>query len=435
MQVQSKSGQCQLGYRLGSIQRRCQPAGCFCTLPNSAGVFDFPRPKDQSVRIEPYKDGWRFEPSSFVVNPGVKVESIQFRAFEENTPKAVTERHVFIPRNGQVWLADGVGLKNGQPFVNDITRQDHYAIINKGSGLCAGAKSGTLRSGSEVTMQHCDGSAKQQWKFIISKGQIKSALGNYCMNFSGSRNNGQHIKLYECNDNINQKFTFAGQRIVPQKFPDGLSFGSNGTRTGVNLQLWEPATKNFSNRKWIFERHYRVSAKKGQNIVNDPAKDNVEQKFLIVKDARARCLTAASHQQQAKLSAKDCSTANGRNGSNPVSNMAWTYTKNTSVYFYENGQFIENWQLRLNGDVNACLASGNQPSAGDEPYIKKCNAPYETIWNFNMPYWGGTADIAETIGLHSNSLFLHHPRDRFVNMGNFNNKREQQGWVFVPFSE
>ena len=257
-----------------------------------AGLFDFPRPQEQALRIEPFKEGWRFEPTTIYITPFASAKSVSFRAYQDISPTSLAGRYTFVLQDGHVQLDPGLDVSNKQVFVKDINRLEHAAIVNKRSGLCVGVQGTHMYNGTPVTMQHCDGTDGQKWIYNPRTGHFKTKMGNFCLDGGGTANSGQEQKLWECVDHPNQRYTFAGQRIVPQSHQDSVGLDSQGSVPGAPLIIWNRyGDDNDDNRNWILERHYVVSSQ-GDNEVTDASRYNKGLKFFIVHDKEPRCLKA-----------------------------------------------------------------------------------------------------------------------------------------------
>ncbi len=378
-----------------------------------AGTFDFPRPEEQAVRIEPFKEGFRFEPTSIYINPFVNIESISFRGFKGITPNSIASRHTFVLQDGHVDLDPGLGVVNKQVVVKDITRLNYVSIINKRSGLCVGVEGSHLYNGTPVTMQYCDGSENQRWIYSLETGRFQTALGNYCLDTAGTDHSGHEQKLWECTDHPNLKYTFAGQRIVPQSHQNVVALDSQGTVAGAPLIIWNRLSDDYhDNRNWIMERQYVVSAN-GDNTVSDASKTNNRLKFLIVNDKVPHCLTADGHWHTAFIKSKHCK-------SQAPKNMLWTFSDD---------------QFKLNDRPNLCLSHKGQLHNEAEPEIGQCRDKNVSRWSIAEPYWGGTASTTEPAAIFAGGVFIDYPRDDFIRMYGFTDRRDQQGWHFIPIYE
>ena len=382
------------------------------------GNFDFPRPHGQGITIRPFKEGYRFEPASIYVEPKATANNVDiaFTAIKEkDTPQTIAESYSFIYKEGAIDLAPGLGLTNqGQVQVNDTTRQNGFAIINKGTGLCIGVNANHAYTDAPVTMQNCDASARQRWTYDPRNGRLKTVLGNYCLDTEGNGNSGFRQQLYPCIDHNNLKFDVIGQRIVPA-FTSANALDSNGRLPGSQLIVWNRQNDYHNNRFWIFEKHFAVSST-NQNRVTDAAADNKQQYFLLVNESRNRCLTANGTASQSKVRATNCRVGD-------VNHKLWSYADK---------------QFRLKANQNSCLDNKGQLWQDSEPHIWSCIAGHPNMsFRVNMPYWGGAAQTIEAVAItpqNNANVFLDHPRDELVRLANWENKVGNQGWVVVPVS-
>lgn len=389
-------------------------------IANTSGKFDFPRPHELAVSIRPYKEGYRFEPEAIYLPAINNAEDIElhFTAIPSRSLQDVAESHSFIYKAGTVQLAAGMDINaDGQPVVNDVTRQPGFAIINKGSSLCIGLPKGNVTSGTKVYMQNCDASVEQRWSYNPDNGYVKSMKGNYCLDTSGNGNSGHHMQVWHCiqNPHPNLSFNLVGEQIVPT-YTDANALDSHGTSAGAPLIVWNRSSSH-NNRKWIFEKHYAVSAI-GNNQVTDAASDNKPQYFALVNNSRNKCLTADGAWSTAYVKAKSCRTHSYGGNSN---NMLWHEV---------------NGQIRVKAGAAACLDNKGQLWNDVEPHIWQCIAGHPNMsWGINMPYWGGAARTREPLSIYAqsnNGIVIDHPRDNLVRQYQWANHVNNQGWVVVP---
>ena len=401
------------------------------------GEFDFPRPHGQTVRIEPFKEGYMFEPAAVYVeaeNAATAINDIVFKAYP-SSPTRLAERHSLIYKSGHVTLAKGVDVdSDGRPFVNDVTRVNYHAIINKGSGLCIGVEGNSVYNGTPVKMQRCNGSINQQWQFDTRQGHIKSAMGNYCLDSQGNGNSGHPQKLYNCISHNNLTYNLIGQQIVPH-YTSANALDSNGQGPGGNLIVWNRSSDH-NNRKWIFERQYAVSST-GQNTVTDASDDGKHAYFLIANEDKSNCLTADGPWSTAYVTAKNCVTkfrSGGGVSSNQTTNMI------NSMWRYHDG--FSQFRNKAGGNDNFCLDhKGVNSDSGWAPHIWSCVDNHNNMkFRMNHPYWGGAAHTAEPVGIRAvtnNSYYLDNPGGwgNTTHLYTFNNKVHHQGWVIIPMMD
>jgi len=387
--------------------------------PHGPGKFDFPRPHGQTVSIRPFKEGYRFEPEAVYLQAEETASSIEvkFTAIPSRSLQDIAESSSFIYKKGSVSLAAGLGLDSeGNPVVNDVTRQPGFAIVNKGSGLCIGLPKGHLGSGTKVYMQHCDASLEQRWSYNPDNSYIKSMKGNFCLDTSGNGSSGHQMQVWEClsNPHPNLQFSLIGQQLVPS-YTDANALDSNGRNAGAPLIVWNRSSQH-DNRNWIFEKHYAVSST-GQNNVTDASSDNKTQYFALVNHNH-HCLTADGGWRTAYIKAKNCrqNTFGGNSD-----NMLW---------------FEQNGQIKLKRNHGACLDNKGQLWQDTEPHIWDCISGHANMtWGINMPYWGGYARVREALSIFpiaNNNVVLDHPRDQLVRLANWENKVGNQGWHIIP---
>ncbi|WP_281647911.1 ricin-type beta-trefoil lectin domain protein [Parendozoicomonas sp. Alg238-R29] len=383
-----------------------------------SGSFDFPRPHGQGVTIRPFKEGYRFEPASIYVEAEdiANTVNISFTAIQEkDTPQSIAESYSFIYKQGNVDLAPGLDVSEaGQVVVNDTTRQDGFALINKGTGLCVGVGSDHAYTDAPVTMQICDASPRQRWNYNPQNGHLKTVLGNYCLDTEGSGNSGHRQQLYSCIEHRNLTFDLVGQRIVPA-YTSANALDSHGRSPGASLTVWNRNNDYHDNRFWIFEKHFAVSST-DQNTVTSSAADDKQQYFMLVNESRNNCLTADGTGSQSRVSARDC-----RGGDTSL--KLWSYADK---------------QFKLKANRNSCLDNKGQLWQDSEPHIWNCIAGHPNMsFQVNMPYQGGAARSIAPVAItpqENANVFLDHPRDSLVRLANFENKVGNQGWVVVPVS-
>jgi hypothetical protein len=384
------------------------------------GEFNFPRPHGQAISIRPFKEGYRFEPEAIYIpaEETAKPIEVNFTAIPSRSLQDIAESTSFVYKKGVVNLAAGLDLNSdGEPIVNDVTRQPGFALVNKGSGLCVGVPKGVITNGTKVTMQNCDATVEQRWSYNPDNGYIKSMKDNYCIDTQGNASSGHRMQVYTClsNPHPNLSFNLVGQHLVPS-YQDANALDSSGTKAGSPLIIWNRRNSDSNNRKWIFEKHYAVSST-GDNRVTDAGSDNKKQFFAIVNNSH-HCLTADGGWRTAYVKAKNC-RVNSINGDS--SNMLW---------------FEENGQLKLKQNQSACLDNKGQLWQDTEPHIWDCIAGHSNMrWGINMPYWGGAARTREALSIfpiNNNSVVLDHPRDNLVRLANWSNNRGNQGWHIIP---
>jgi len=126
----------------------------------------------------------------------------------------------------------------------------YFQIVNQGSGLCMDIDGANMAPGTDVIQWTCSAARWQKWSHDAGTGLIRSLHDpRYCLDNSGSYDNGANIVIWPCNGNANQRFTLdeaAGTisvRTNPVQVIDGAgaSPGSDvityGDWGGVN-QRW-----------------------------------------------------------------------------------------------------------------------------------------------------------------------------------------------------
>lgn len=387
--------------------------------PHGPGKFNFPRPHGQTVSIRPFKEGYRFEPEAIYIEAEDVAESVEvsFTAIPSRSLQDIAESSSFIYKKGAVNLAPGLGLDSqGNPVVNDVTRQSGFAIVNKGSGLCIALPKGHLANATKVYMQHCDASIEQRWSYNPDNSYIQSMKGNFCLDTSGNGNSGHRMQVWEClsNPHPNLQFSLSGQQLVPA-YSDGNALDSSGKNAGVPLIVWNRSSQH-NNRNWIFEKHYSVSST-NENTVSDAGSDNKTQYFALVNHNH-HCLTADGGWRSAYIKAKNCRQNTYAGNSD---NMLW---------------FEQDGQIKLKRNHGGCLDNKGQLWAETEPHMWDCISGHANMtWKINMPYWGGYARTREALSIfpvNNSHLVLDHPRDQLVRLANWENKVGNQGWHVIP---
>ena len=344
---------------------------------------DLPRPKGQTLRIEPYKRDYHFEPSVIYVEPDVAEDfEFKFRAIPGLTANDVARRHAIVYKKGDVTLDNGVGIDDeNRTVVRDVTRNQWFAITNKGSGLCVtGGAYATY-----VTMQNCDGAQHQKWRFNPVNGQIRlkrdSSNIPLCLDHISGRS-GEKTIINHCANSPTQKFTLIGQRIVPQQ-AQAVALDSGGLQAGSNLIVWNRKNDDDNNRYWIFERHYKTSAT-GRNYVSDDRVLGADQYFLINANNKPHCLRAVGGKNQADVDAAHCYTQGIFTGFSLWKNYGGKFENKLAKGF--------------------CLDDTGNKNADSKVWMWSCaNTPNQN-WNFVMPYNGGEPSGVSGAALYNGKI-------------------------------
>lgn len=84
----------------------------------------------------------------------------------------------------------------------------YFSIVSQSSGLCMDIEGANMAAGSNVIQWTCNGANWQKWSYDAATGLIRSLHDpRYCLDNSGSYDNGANIAIWTCNGNANQRFT------------------------------------------------------------------------------------------------------------------------------------------------------------------------------------------------------------------------------------
>lgn len=84
----------------------------------------------------------------------------------------------------------------------------YFQIVNQSSGLCMDIKNANMAPGTDVIQWACSGGDWQKWSYDATTGLIRSLHDpRYCLDNSGSYDDGANIAIWTCSGNANQRFT------------------------------------------------------------------------------------------------------------------------------------------------------------------------------------------------------------------------------------
>ena len=394
----------------------------------STGDFDFPRPHGQEISIRPHKQGYRFEPEAIYLNAEDTAESVEvkFTAIKKSNGKEYTlqeaaESYSFIYKKGKVRLAAGLGIDaNGQPVVNDVTKQKGFALVNQWSGHCATLPKNFGERSDGIFQEGCDGSVNQRWSYDADNSLIRSmAPGNYCLTTEQRHSDGAWVVAKRCpTDGKRVKgfhFALRGHEIQPQLTDGRIGLAVGGSWTKAPLWTWHKDNyhpNDLVKGKWVFQKQYVVSSD-SKNIVTDASTDDRKQYFML-PNFQAKCLNAIHASNGSKVNAVWCAS-----DSLNSDNMLW----------YQDGN-----KIRLKANNNLCLSHTGGANIRSQPEIADCSDTY--LWDYQTPYGEvfGKAFTLSTKSHYNSVLNKGNPEssNNHIDLWHRTNDTKFQAWTVVP---
>ncbi|MGB0894165.1 MAG: ricin-type beta-trefoil lectin domain protein [Parashewanella sp.] len=117
-----------------------------------------------------------------------------------------------------------------------------FSLRGHASGKCLDVAHWKVANGTNVLSYQCHGGNNQKWVFNPTTGQIKSKLGNQCLDIGGNHNvNSANLKTWTClpfghSAMKNQSFIFSGNLIYSKANPR-LVIDSNGNHNSANVSV------------------------------------------------------------------------------------------------------------------------------------------------------------------------------------------------------
>lgn len=118
------------------------------------------------------------------------------------------------------------------------------------ANLCLDIESGHNNNGQNVRLWNCNGSNAQKWAYDASTGQLRNVMGK-CLDISGNDdrvNEGQTIQLWGCSSSAkDQTWDFSGG-VLRNRVNTDMVMDAFGSSSGADAGLWSHHGGN--NQKW-----------------------------------------------------------------------------------------------------------------------------------------------------------------------------------------
>jgi len=119
-------------------------------------------------------------------------------------------------------------------------------LVNTG-GMCLDVSGDVNRAGTHVKTFNCNKAVNQKWK--LKSGRLVNKAGK-CLDVAGDVNRGGTIvQIWDCNNAPNQKWRLEKQRLV-NGGGKCLDVSGDIKKSGNKVQIWD--CNNAPNQKWSF---------------------------------------------------------------------------------------------------------------------------------------------------------------------------------------
>ncbi|WP_170308243.1 RICIN domain-containing protein [Parashewanella tropica] len=146
-------------------------------------------------------------------------------------------------------------LNNANNRIAEITgfqENNVFRIRGHASGKCLDVAHFRLANNTNVLSYQCHGGNNQKWVFNPTTGQIKTKLGNQCLDIGGNHNSGANLKTWEClpyghPHMKNQSFILNGH-LIHSKANPRIAFDSIGNHNSANVIMHH--VHGNANQRW-----------------------------------------------------------------------------------------------------------------------------------------------------------------------------------------
>jgi hypothetical protein len=125
------------------------------------------------------------------------------------------------------------------PVQTSMSAASYTPLTNIASGLCLDINGAEMADGTNVALWYCSGNAWQAWNYDERTGLIRSRHNpKYCLDNSGSFNNGANMIISTCTGNVNQQFTMHSDGRFSMRTLTSQVIDANGVSAGDNVTTW-----------------------------------------------------------------------------------------------------------------------------------------------------------------------------------------------------
>ncbi|RLV58020.1 hypothetical protein D5018_19485 [Parashewanella curva] len=133
-------------------------------------------------------------------------------------------------------------LETAEKRVLELTtfyNKAEFQLTNPSSRKCIDVRESGLGNNTNVILYHCHGNKNQKWVYNEVSGQIKTTLGNQCLDVGGTPQSGTNLQTMTClpfghNNMKNQSFTIDGN-LIKLRSNTNLVIDSIGNHNGANV--------------------------------------------------------------------------------------------------------------------------------------------------------------------------------------------------------
>lgn len=209
------------------------------TFMGSGGITDkFTSLKSLADEANTYLSQWMM---SYEIDQGLSPNIIMVDYYERRSKVVETSLAIDLRRQGAS-LADTKALFPNSygaiyPLFGDVT----FKQLKNGYDKCLDLEDRSLENGNEIHQWRCHDADSQGW-YLDPDGYLRNQLDfNKCATVSGEGDKGTNVEIWDCNNQLNQRWSEFGDHGLRSQYGDQLMLDIKGgywSSNGSKAHLW-----------------------------------------------------------------------------------------------------------------------------------------------------------------------------------------------------
>jgi len=209
------------------------------TFMGSGGIIDkFNTLKSMADKSNTFLSQWMM---SYEIDQGLEPNIIMVDYYERRSKVVETSIAIDLHRKGASLTDTKTLFPNSYgaiyPLFGDIT----FRQLKNGYGKCLDLEDRSLENGNEIHQWSCHGADSQRW-YLDPKGYLRNKLNfSKCATVSGSGDKGSYIEIWDCNEQLNQRWSEFGDHGLRSQYSKQYMLDIKGgywSRNGSTAHLW-----------------------------------------------------------------------------------------------------------------------------------------------------------------------------------------------------